>query len=192
MDTESTEALGAALGRHDRGAIIILELPKSSFDASSVESLRFLTSKGMEGIYISIRRPLKEVRPLLEKSKVGMSRLLFISLQGAKAEDPGSECVMISGPGDTGGLIRAVQTSLKKLKSAKKFIYLDTLDVLAASVSLAELMKLSEFFMRLSRKREAENIVLAFDEAYPEKQFITGTAMHADEIITSSGALKSG
>jgi KaiC/GvpD/RAD55 family RecA-like ATPase len=104
--------------------------------------------------------------------------------KGTQIEDP--KCVHISEDIDIDDLVRAIYTSLPKLKGSKKFIFIDSLTTISLYKPLSETMRFSEFLIRTVKKAETESITLIFNVAkdLAQEKFIKDIALHVDEIIS--------
>lgn len=187
MESKLVGLLRAALRKHDRGATLLVEASKGSFDADNAATLGILTSSGMEGLYICVRKPLDDICTALKKGRFDRSRVVFLEVTDSPSKASKEQCTTIAVPKSASELIRAIQSAMGGLRGAKKFIYMDSIDALCAMMPLPEIMKVTEFLRRVNQKREAEYVILAFVEEFPQKRFIRDVAVHADEYVTASG-----
>lgn len=185
-------SLAVALKRHKEGAIIMVELPADSYFESSSDSVKLLTSKGFGGIYISFQRPFKNIASLLKQKGTNLDKLIFIDAAtsigsiGGKSQQSGPRCIHISPDIDVDELVRAIYTSLPKLKSKKKFVFLDSLTTIALYKPLSEILRFSEFLVRMVKKQEVESVIFNVAKDLAQKKFIRDIGMHADEVIIIS------
>ena len=179
--------LSEALKKHKQGAIVMMELPAESYFESNIASIKLLTSKGLGGVYISFQRPYKNIFSLLKQKGIKPNNLIFIDAAtavGGEARESEGRCVHISPDIDIDELVRAIYTSLPKLKNKKKFVFIDSLTTIALYKPLSEILRFSEFLMRMVRNREIDNVIFNVAKDLAQKKFIQDIAIKADEVIT--------
>ena len=177
------------LKKHKDGAIIMMELPEETYLQSNIASIKLLIRTGFEGIYISLNRPFKNIISFLKKNSVNIDKLLFIDLASvmygeALENDP--RCIYVPKSMNVDALVRAIYTSLSRLKSKKRFVFIDSLTTITLYIPLSETMRLSDFLMRTVRQHDIENVSLIFNVARDlrQKKFIKDIAMQVDEVIS--------
>ncbi len=183
------KSLENAIKKHERGAVIMMELPADAYFDKNITSIKILTELDFDGIYISFQRPFKNLFSLFEKQGIDINKLLFIDIATALGEheqEKHTRCVHISPNIDIDELVRAIYTSLPKLKGKKKFIFIDSLTTITLYKPLSETMRFSEFLVRSVKKHEVENVILVFNVAkdLAQKKFIKDIALRVDEVIT--------
>ena len=182
------ETLKETIKKYENGAVIMIELPTESYFEASSSSIKALMNEGFEGVYISFQRPFKNVFSLFFDKGINVDGLLFIDATTAPDERilEDSKCIHISEKIDIDELVRAIYTSLPKLKSKKKFIFIDSLTTIALYKPLSETMRFSEFLIRTVRKNETENMILIFNVAKDlvQEKFIKDIALHVDDVIS--------
>lgn len=165
----------------------MMEIPAESYFESNSASVKALTSKGFDGIYISFQRPFKNISSLFAEKGIDIDKLLFIDVASSlsrETQERDPRCVHISPDINIDELVRAIYTSLPKLKSKKRFIFIDSLTTISLYKPLSETMRFSEFLIR-TVKKEAYNISLVFNVAkdLAQRKFIKDIALQVDEII---------
>jgi len=189
MTGEIIKILGKSLEREKKGIVIMMELPTESYFHVNLTSIKYLTSKGFEGIYISFQRPFKNVSSLFSRQGIDMNKILFIDVASAlsgEREEENPRCIHISQTIDIDELVRAIYTSLPRLKSRKRFIFIDSLTTITLYKPLSEIMRFSEFLIRTVKKSEKENTILIFNvvKDLAQKKFIRDIALRVDEVIS--------
>ena len=186
---ETKVSIEHAIQIDKHGVIIMIELPINAYFEMNSSTIKLLTDQGFQGIYISFQRPFKNIFSLFESEGIDTSTLLFIdaatALSGEKQhEDP--RCVPISPELDIDELVKAIYLSLPRLKSQKKFIFIDSLTTISLYKPLSQIMRFSEFLMRTVRKENEENVILIFNVAkdLAQKKFIRDVAFHVDQVIS--------
>lgn len=177
-----------AIKKRKGGTVIMMEIPVESYLESNSASVKLLTRKGFDGIYISFQRPFRNISSLFTEQGIDINKLLFIDVASSlsremQEEDP--RCVHISPDIDIDELVRAIYTSLPKLKSKKRFIFIDSLTTITLYKPLSETMRFSEFLIR-TVKKEAQDVSLIFNVAkdLSQRKFIKDIALRVDEIIS--------
>lgn len=186
MVKESKSSLAGALKKHKEGAIVMMELPADTYFESNIASVKLLTSKGFGGIYISFQRPYMNIFSLLKQKGVNSNNLIFVDAAtavGGVLQDTNPKCIHISPTIDIDELVRAIYTSLPKLKSKKKFVFIDSLTTIALYKPLSEILRFSEFLIRMVKKREVGNVIFNVAKDLAQKKFIKDIAIHANEVI---------
>ena len=185
----ANKSLERVIQEGNQGAIIMMELPADAYFDANSDTIKLLTDEGFEGIYISFQRPFKNISSFLGEKGIDVDKLLFIdaaaSLSGAQQHED-MHCIHISQAIDIDELVKAIYTSLPKLKSKKRFVFIDSLTTITLYKPLSETMRFSEFLVRTVRKDETENITLIFNVAkdLAQKRFIRDVAFHVDQVIS--------
>jgi KaiC/GvpD/RAD55 family RecA-like ATPase len=190
MITETVNnSMRDVIKRHKEGAVIMMELPEEAYFEANSTTIKALTSNGFEGIYISFHRPFKNVSTLLNQNGININSLLFIDVATAltkETQEQNPRCVHISQEIDIDELVRAIYTTLPKLKSKKKFIFIDSLTTITLYKPLSETMRFAEFLVRTVKKKEVQDVILIFNVAQDlaQKKFIKDIAIQVDEVIS--------
>ena len=179
----------AIMQSYRRGVIIMIEPPTDAYFEVNSSTIKLLTSKGFHGIYISFQRPFKNVSSLFKTKGIDVSELLFIDAATAFSGEQQHEdmhCIHVSQALDIDELVKAIYTSMPKLKSQKKFIFIDSLTTIALYKPFSEIMRFSEFLVGTVRKVDEGNIILIFNVAkdLAQKKFIRDVAFRVDHVIT--------
>ena len=141
---------------------------------------------GFERVYISFQRPFRNISAMFQQSEIDVNKLIVIDVAAALAEttqEKNSRCVHISPEIDIDELVKAIYTSLKKLKAEKKFIFIDSLTTISLYKPLSETLRFSEFLMRTVKTEK--NLTLIFNVAkyLSQKRFIEDIALQVDEVV---------
>ncbi len=180
--------LASSLKKHKQGAVIMMELPAEQYFETNISSIKSLTEEGFEGVYVSFQRPFGNIYSMLQQQKIKTNKLFFVDVATAftqEKQQENSRCMHISQQIDIDELVRAIYTSLDKLKGKKKFIFIDSLTTIAIYKPLSEIMRFTEF-LSLTVKKHEERIVLFFNVAKDllPKKFIKDIALKVDEVLT--------
>ncbi|DAC73083.1 MAG TPA: hypothetical protein DSN98_01955 [Thermoplasmata archaeon] len=189
LKDETTKSIEQAIQMDKHGAIIMIELPINAYFEVNSSTIKLLMNQGFQGIYISFQRPFKNVSSFFESEGIDVNNLLFIDAASAlsgRQQNVDARCVHISQELDIDELVKAIYQSLPKLKTQKKFIFIDSLTTMALYKPLSEIMRFSEFLMETVRKENEEKVLLVFNVAKDlvQKKFIRNVAFHVDHVIS--------
>jgi len=182
------DSIQNALAKHGEGAVVMMEVPTDAYFDANVETLRYLTENGFEGIYISFQRPDSNVVEILGQKGIDLSKIVIIDAASSCAGAPDSPpCVPVSKEMEIDELVRAIYTSLEKLHGRKKFIFIDSLTTIALYKPLSEIMRFSQFLIGTVKRREVQDVFVVFNVARDlrQKPFIRDVALHVDEVVAS-------
>ena len=183
------KSLEQALKEGGQGSIIMMELPTDSYFDANSDTIKQFIDEGFEGIYISFQRPFKNILSFLGDKGIDVDKLLFIDAASSLCNEQQHgdiHCIHISQKTEIDELVKAIYTSLPKLKSKKRFVFIDSLTTINLYKPLSETMRFSEFLLRMVRKDETENITLIFNVAkdLAEKKFIRDVVFHVDQVVS--------
>lgn len=190
ISEKSTEPFEQAIKRHEGGAVIIMELPVEQYFETNVSSIKALTENGFEGVYVSFQRPFNNISSMLQQQGININKLFFVDVATALTQEKQQEaprCMHISQQIDIDELVRAIYTSLDKLKGKKKFIFIDSLTTIALYKPLSEVIRFCEFLMRTIKKQELggqDILILNVAKDLSQKKFIKDIALHVDQTIS--------
>ena len=177
------------LQSYRKGVIVMVESPTDTYFEINLSIIKLLMNKGFQGIYISFQRPFKNVSSIFKTKGININELLFIdtatAFSGEQQHDD-MHCINVSQALDIDELVKAIYTSMPKLNSQKKFIFIDSLTTIALYKPFSEIMRFSEFLMGTVRKVDVGNIILIFNVAkdLAQKKFIRDVAFRVDRVIT--------
>ena len=170
------------------GSVILLRTPAEEYFDSNMESVKFFLDNGFEGVYMSFQRPFKNLSSFFERQGVNMNKLFVID--GATAfsgetQEKNPRCVHISPDFEIEDMIKKVCSSLSKLNSEKRFVFIDSLTTLALYEPMSETMRFPENMIRIARKKEFGDVTVVFNvaEDLTQKRYIQNIAVYADEHI---------
>lgn len=177
------------INKNKHGIVIMTELATDRYFEESALCLRRLIENGMQGIYISFQRPFSNLIPYFHARNVDINNLLFIDVATAIAGDAQStheRVIHINRSIDINELVRAIYTSLPRLKSKNKFVFIDSISTITLHKPLSETLRFSEFLIRTTQKSEPdEEVFLIFNVAkgLAQKKFIKDIALRVHEVI---------
>ena len=178
----------AIIENPEAGNVVMMEHPADSYFEANSSTIKQLTSEGFEGVYLSFQRPFGNLSSSFEKEGIDVDKLLVIDAASAfsgEKQQEDSHCIHISQDVDIDDLVRAIYTSLPRLKSKKRFIFIDSLTTITLYKPLSETMRFSEFLVRTVRKDEKRKVTLIFNVAkdLASKKFIRDVAFRVDQVI---------
>jgi len=168
-----------------KGKSIMLELDAESYFETNIKTVEKLQEKGLSGVYVSIQRPFKNVSSLLKKQGIDINKIIFIDVASAaskEAQEKCEGCVHISPEIDIDELVRAIHTSIEKMKG-KKFIFIDSLTTIALHKPISEALRFSEFLMRMVKSENDIILILNVAKDLSHKKFIQDVVVRADKTI---------
>ncbi len=179
------QTLSKVLQKHRNGAVIMLELPAEQYFGASINSIKFLTRKGFAGLYVSFQRPYPNLVSMFREAKINAKKILVVHACPMPGESPDPKCTCVPLDANIDDFVKAIYTSLEKIKNRKKFVFIDSLTTIALYKQLSEFMRFSEFLIRQVRKQDSEQIILLFNVAkdFAQKKFIKDIALKTDEVI---------
>ena len=123
--------LSRVIKKHKNGALVIMRLPYKLYSEANHLSIKHLTDMGMDGVYVMLNRPFQSAFSSLTERDVDTERLFFIDAATnlARKNNKDERCIYLKP--DIREITGSIASSLKKLKSEKKFIYLDSLTTLS-------------------------------------------------------------
>ena len=181
--------LGKILKSYKEGRVVMMELPAEAYFEAASDSVKALVGQGFEGVYISFQRPFANVQSLFKQQGIDTNKFFIVDVATAFAQEEHKKherCVHISPAIDIDELVRAIYTSMDKIKSKKKFIFIDSLTTVSLYKPLSEVLRFCEFLTRIVRNHKLEGVTLIFNVAkdLSQKKFIRDIAMQIDETIS--------
>lgn len=165
------------------GHIIMVEVPTETYLDSNINSIKLLQEKEFGGVYVSFQRPCRNVFSIMQKNGVDTSKVVIIDLEQDESE---INCVHIPENVEIDDLVFSIYTSLQKITTKKKFIFIDSMTTIAFYKPLSEVMRFAEFLIR-SVRQEKDSTVVLFNVArdLADKEFIKDIVMHVDSVVYS-------
>jgi KaiC/GvpD/RAD55 family RecA-like ATPase len=176
-------AVSELVERHMQGGVIMVELPAEEYFETSAASVVALTKRSFDGLYVSFKQPYKDSLAMLKKRGADSDKLFFIDTE---AGQDGGKCIHIGGKISVDEFVRAINTALSKLKSSKKFIYIDSMAAITSRNPLSETMRLFEFLSRTVRKHDTPELLLVFNvtKESAAQDFIRNSVIKVDEVLS--------
>ena len=185
---KKVQSISTALQKHKGSVVIIVELPAEAYFETNIHSIKSLLKAGFDGVYLSFQRPFGNVSASFKDNNIALNRIMIVDAVSACAgavpkDTKDSRCVSVSQELSIDEIVRAIYTSLEKLKAKKKFVFLDSLTTLALYKPLSEVMRFSEFLMETAKEEPGTIILLNVAKDLRQKKFIQDIALKVDEIV---------
>jgi hypothetical protein len=155
------------------GYVILAEHPANTYFVELAGGLKNMLNRGYEGVYINSQRPFNNLTSMLKRYRVSTKKLVFVDITTSLEKGKYSEnqrTISIAPSIGFEHLSLAVQESMLKLKSKKKFVFLDSVTTLQLyeSISDSVLYRFYEFLMRIARKNQGL-LILNISEGMADK-----------------------
>lgn len=175
-------ALSEAIERHMQGGVIMLQVPEEGYSESGAASMKELTRRSFEGVYVSFRQPHRNIASILERKGADTGKIFFVD---AAPGGDGDRCVHISESIGIDELIGAINASLPRIKAAKRFIFIDSMSAIALRNPLSETMRFFEFLSRTVKRHDTPELLLVFNITGDgaAKAFIHDSVIRVDETV---------
>jgi hypothetical protein len=188
-------SLAEALKQHDASAVIMVELPTDTYFAVNAASLKFLISRGFQGVYLSFQRPFSNVASLFSEYGIDDGKLLVIDGATSLSGEPQGQhkgCVYFSAAADIDALTQMIYVALQGLKGKKKFVFIDSLTTLALYRSFDETIKFAHVLAKIIRRKEFAHGTLLFNVAadLSEQGVVQDVACFVDQVINVADAVE--
>lgn len=183
------QSLVNVMNKNKHGIVIMTELPSENYFDISASCIKRMVDDGYEGIYISFQRPYANLSSSLQRRGVDINKLLFIDVASSLAmesQDSNPNVVHISQNIDINELIHTIYTTLPKVKTRGKFIYIDSLSTITLHKPLSETLRFSEFLIRTTQKTPLdESVFLIFNVSkdLTQRKFIKDIALRVNEVV---------
>lgn len=181
-----TNSLVNSISKYEHGGTFLLELPSDNYFFANSVSVKCLTKKGYDGVYVSFQRPFENICGLFDKYEINNDNVVVIDCASSK-----ETCVNISSF-DADKLCEKIVNSLKNLKSDKKFVFIDSLTTVALYKKESEIKKLAKTLVKMINSKYFDNLLILFNvsEELSSKRFVKDISSYADDIINVSDSSK--
>jgi hypothetical protein len=155
------------------GYVILSEHPANTYFIELAGGLKNMLSRGYEGVYINSQRPFNNLTSMLKRYRVSTKKLVFVDMTTSLEKGKYAKNQRIIAVKPSIGfehLSIAVQESMLKLKSKKKFVFLDSVTTLQLyeSISNSVLYRFYEFLMRIARTNK-DILILNISQGMADK-----------------------
>lgn len=158
--------LNEELSKLDTNAIILLEVKSEYCFDSVLELIKFLTEKGMSGVYLSVTRPYRYIIKKFDENNIKKQKLFFvdtISCMAGKSPGEFGECIFLESPSAIQDIEIAIENSMGKIKDENKFLIIDSLSTMLIYNDAKTLEKLIEMLVRRLRTNKSGGIFVSIE-----------------------------
>jgi hypothetical protein len=180
------KAFNKTILQNETGNIVLLEIPAEKYIETNINSVKSMINHGFEGIYLSFQRPYNNLSSILKNNDVDLTKLFIIECATSFCGE--KPC---GNPGWTGlsqnfeveETINAILTNLSKLKSDKKFVFIDSLTTLALHESFFDTSRFTNALIESIKDNDFDNITIIFNVAknLEQKNLIENFMVNSDD-----------
>ena len=154
--------------------IILLNTNSKDYFDSVLETLKFLTDKGMGGVYMTSARPYNYLTETFRKQDIETRNLFFIDTVSCMAgKSPGEQgrCVFIENPTALEEAGMWTDTLMDRVGTENKFLIVDSLSNLLIYNDTGTLKRFSQFLIDRLRSQRASGVLASIDMEIPESLY---------------------
>lgn len=179
------------LNKHSSGVVVMNELDTNSYFNNVLSCINKLVDSDYEGIFISFQRPFNNLLSLFKRFNIDVSKLLFIDVASSFASQESvsaDNLISISSDVEIDDLVHAIYSSLDRINSYKKFIFIDSISTLTLHKPLSETLRFSEFLIRTVNQSSSDSsivsLIINVSKDLVHKKFIKDIALRVDEVVS--------
>ena len=185
---EYHRAINDTIRDHEKGAVILMEVPAENYLEANVTSIKSLIDNGYEGVYMSFQRPFSNLSSLFELNEINLDKLFIIDSATAfsdDVQDNDPRCVNISKDLEIDDMVNTICNTLPRLESDKKFVFIDSLTTLGLHEPQSETLRFPEKLINSVQKKNFKDTLLLFNVAkdLTRRRYIENISVYADEHI---------
>ncbi len=170
-----------------QGWITLLQIPVEKSLDVNVEAIKVLQSLGYEGIYITLSKDYIELSKVFKERGIDMGKLAFIDgisqMYGiGKVEAP--NVTYVDGPLSIDVISESVTKIVPTMKSAKKFVSLDSITTVLLYNSLERTLQFSNFLTESLKKLQVVGIVVSVSKGFANENLIKELTKVSNEVIS--------
>jgi KaiC/GvpD/RAD55 family RecA-like ATPase len=182
-------AIRQEFAKLDNALVLVLVGAKYYVD-TNMQIIRYLTvEKKLPGVYVTINKPYKTIKRILEEAKIPTSRIIFvdaISNYAGSESKKTKDCVFIDTPADLTGISIAISEAVEALPTQNKFLFLDSLSTLLIYNSAGSVAKFAHFLTAKIRAWEITGIIISMEKE-TDKTLVNRLAQFCDHFIEIGG-----
>ena len=179
------DRLDKSLGTLDGKHIIMLKSDSKNYSDSVFETLRYVTGKGMGGVYLTSALPQEYISEKLEKYGINTENLYFIdTVSCMMGSTPGERgrCALVKSPGSLDDIEMLAYKLIDKIEPEEKFLLIDSVSNLLIYNDACKLVKFSESLIKYMRSKKIRGVIASVAQQLDEG-FHRDIAMFCDIII---------
>lgn len=185
--TNVSELLKQKYTRLASGWITLLQIPIEYSMDVNVESIKSLQSLGYEGIYITLSKPAIELEAIFRENGIEVSKIYFVDgitqMYGSKQIE---RVEYVLGPLAIDAISSSVYKLIPKIKSKKRFVFLDSITTVLLYNSLPRTLQFSNFLTETLKKKKLVGIVVSVSRGLANTKLIAQLEKLSDEVIMLS------
>jgi len=184
--TDVTKLLTEKFGKLGQGWITLLQIPIERAVDINIEAIKTLQSLGYEGIYITLSKDYVELSKIFQENDINMGKIAFIDgisqMYGiGKVEAPNVSYV--EGPLSIDTIVESVTSIAPKMKSDKKFVFLDSITTVLLYNSLERTLKFSSFLTESLKKMGVVGVVVSVSKGFANENLVKELTRVSNEVI---------
>jgi len=146
--------------------IVLLNANSKDYINSVLESLKFITDKGMGGVYLTSARPYGYMTKHFERYDIDTTNLFFIdtiSCMAGKSPGEHGKCVFIENPSALEEVGMWVNSLMERIEMKNKILIIDSLSTMQIYNDIGTLTKFSQQLINRLRIRDESGIFTTID-----------------------------
>lgn len=166
----------------EKGTGILLESGTGPYFEANIDAIKKFQKNGLSGVYLSLQKQFKTVFSLLKKQNIDLDKIVFIEPASKENQEKSSGYLPISPELDIDEAIRAIYTSLEKIEG-QKFLFIDSLTMLALHMPISQTLKFAEFLVRLIKSEQNIILILSATKDLSRQEYIQAIFPYAGKTI---------
>jgi len=168
--------------------IVLINVNAQDYLKANTKILKVLANDDkLPGVYITINKPYKTMKNILEKEGVDTKQMYFIDCitktAGGDISDKGEKVFYLDSPQNLTGLGVAMGEAIRSIPETDKYLFMDSLSTLLLYHNNGTVAKFSHFLTGKMRLWGLRGILMAIEkEADPE--FSDQLAQFCDTVVT--------
>jgi len=163
MSAEDFKArLNKELSTLDSKHIVLMNIESEHYSDSIFETLRYMTGKGMGGVYLTSARPYDFLSKKLEKDGIDTKNIYFIDTVSCMIGDPPGEMgnrVFIKSPAALDDIEIWAYRLLEKIDAENKFLLIDSVSNMLIYNDAGKLAQFSKSLVNYLRSRKVSGVI---------------------------------
>lgn len=169
----------------ESGWLTLLQVPITRSPEINVFSIKTLHELGYEGIYITLNKPAVELYEVFRQYEIDLEKLHFIDCISQMYHSkllPGNAQYVL-GPLSIDAVTSSIFTVSGRIKSTKKFIYMDSISAVLLYNSLQRTIQFASFLATEIKKQKLLGIIVSVSRGTTNKQLVNALNDICDDVI---------
>jgi KaiC/GvpD/RAD55 family RecA-like ATPase len=181
-----TEIFKEKYAKLGKAWMTLLQVPIERSMEVNIEAIKVLQFLGHDGVYITLSKDYLELSKIFVKNGIDMGRLAFIDgisqmYRIEKIEAP--NVTYVDGPLSIDAIARSVSEIVPKMKSEKKFVFLDSITSVLLYNSLERTLDFSRFLNVTLKQINATGIVVSVAKGFANDSLLKELTKISNEVI---------